>query len=256
MNRETFEIESAVERTHWWFVVRRRLISSFVEEMRLRPDARVLDIGTSTGTNLRLLQELGISGVMGLDASRDAIRWCHEKGLGEVHHGDVCAMPFEDGVFDLVLATDIIEHVEDDGLALAEIRRVLKPGGAAILTVPAFPSLWGLQDEVAQHKRRYRRGELATKMRQAGYRCEQGFYFNFLLFVPIWMARKLIRLSRVRLHSENQLNTRWLNALLEWVFSIDVRLARRWHPPFGVSYLALARPVAAATDDGPSKGLS
>jgi len=246
MNRETFEVESAVERTHWWFVVRRRLVCSFIEEMRLGSDACVLDVGTSTGTNLRLLRELGINHVIGLDSSHEAIRWCREKNLGEVRYGDVCALPFGDDTFDLVLATDIIEHVDDDGKALSELRRVLKPGGAAILSVPAFPSLWGLQDEVSQHKRRYRRGELLEKLHQAGYRCEQGFYFNFLLFVPIWAARQVIRLFRVRLDSENQVNTPWLNRILERVFSLDVRLARRWHPPFGVSYIAVARPFGTS----------
>jgi SAM-dependent methyltransferase len=254
MNRETFEVESAVEQTHWWFVVRRRLIRRLIEDMGLGPDAYVLDVGTSTGTNLRLLSELGVKRVIGLDSSHDAIHWCREKGLGEVRYGDVCAMPFDDCTFDLVLATDIIEHVDDDGKALAEIRRVLKPGGATIISVPTFPSLWGLQDEVARHKRRYRRGELLAKLHESGYRCEQGFYFNFLLFVPIWAARQLIRVSRVRLDSENQINTPLLNAVLEKIFALDIRLARRWHPPFGVSYIAIARLADACSTGVAMKG--
>ena len=111
------------------------------------------------GTNLRLLQELGICRTArGLDLSDDAIRWCAEKGLGTVEKGDVCNLPFGEASFELVLATDIIEHVDDDLQAITEIRRVLAPGGTAIITVPAFQSLWGLQDDVAHHKRRYLKG--------------------------------------------------------------------------------------------------
>ena len=69
--------------------------------------------------------------------------------------GDVCHIPHVDNSFDLVLATDIIEHVDNDERALAEINRVLRPGGTAILSVPAFKALWGLQDRISHHKRRY-----------------------------------------------------------------------------------------------------
>ena len=85
-----------------------------------------------------MLAELGYHRVVGLDVSSEAIRFCAEKGLGIVHHGNVCDLPFEDASLDLVLATDIIEHVENDGLALSEMARVLVAGGSALMTVPAF----------------------------------------------------------------------------------------------------------------------
>lgn len=156
MDTSTYDIEAAVEAGHWWFVGRRRLLADMLARHRLSTDLRVLDIGTSTGTNLRLLRDLGFHNRTGLDPSADAIRWCAEKGLGAVIQGDVCALPFDDGAFDLVFATDVIEHVDDDTRAMFEIARVLAPGGTVVLTVPAFPSLWGLQDDVSQHRRRYR----------------------------------------------------------------------------------------------------
>jgi len=241
MDSATYAIEADVEATHWWFTERRWLFGRLIAGFALARDARILDIGTSTGTNLRLLRELGFTRGEGLDASAEAVRWCAEKGYGKVTQGDVCALPFDDASFDLVLATDIIEHVDDDGAALREIRRVLKPGGRVLITVPAFMLLWGLQDEVGQHKRRYRGGQLRARVEAAGLRTQAKFYFNYLLFLPILCVRALVRALHIRrLQNENQLNSPLLNRVLRAVFRFDVWSARVLHPPFGVSFLLIA----------------
>ena len=241
MEALTYAIEAQVEATHWWFVARRKLLADLIVRYRVPADAGVLDIGTGTGTNLRLLRELGFANRRGIDTSEEAIRWCAEKGLGKVQQGDISALPFGDGQFGLVLATDVIEHVDDDLRAMAEVRRVLAPGGVAIVTVPAFQSLWGLQDEVARHKRRYRLKSLRQLLQDSGLACVESFYFNYLLLVPIWVARQLIRRAGLKLHSENQLNTPLLNRLLTWIFLADVATAGVIHPPAGVSIAAVAR---------------
>ncbi len=247
MDELTYRIEAEVEAHHWWFVSRRKLLSQIIRELRIPPDAPILDLGTSTGTNLRLLRELDCRNTVGLDSSYDAIRWCAEKGLGKVEHGDICALPFPDGRFALVLATDIIEHVDEDVQALSEVRRVLAPGGTAVITVPAFESLWGVQDDVSHHKRRYRKPQLAARITGAGLECVEVVYFNYMLFMPIWLARQIIRVLRIGVKNENVVNTLLLNRLLTAIFSFDVLSARRVRPPFGVSILAVARrPDAAA----------
>lgn len=240
MRSPAYAVEAVVEETHWWFVGRRRLFRRELERADIPPGATILDVGTSTGANLRLLRNLGYARVTGLDVSPDAIRFCESKGLGPVHQGDVCAIPFPDGHFDLVLATDVIEHVEDEPRALAEIRRVLAPGGRVLLTVPAFQSLWGLQDEVALHQRRYRRGPLVDLVRRAGLQPRRAFYFNYLLFGPIWLARRVMRAARIRVRSEGEVNTLALNVLLTAIFTLDVWSAPVVRPPFGVSILVLA----------------
>jgi len=240
MDTSTYAIEAEVEASHWWFVGRRRLLKDLITRQRIPVDARVLDIGTSTGTNLRLLKELGFSNRQGLDRSDEAIRWCAEKGFGRVEKGDACELPFGDGEFQLVLATDVIEHVDDDLRAITEIRRVLAPGGTAIISVPAFQSLWGLQDDVSHHKRRYLKKPLLELIRRGRLACGDIFYFNYLLFLPIWAARQLIRLLNIKLESENQVNTRVLNRILTGIFLLDVATARIVRPPFGVSVIAIA----------------
>jgi SAM-dependent methyltransferase len=240
MEAGTYSVEAAIEESHWWFVGRRRLFARELTQLAVPQDARVLDIGTSTGSNLRMLSDLGFKYVTGVDVSDDAIRYCARKGLGHVKKGNVCALPFDDGSFDVVLATDIIEHVDDDDLALAEIARVLKPGGRVLITVPAFGSLWGLQDEVALHKRRYRIVPLLEQLKRVGLKPLRRYYFNYLLFGPIWLARQLIRILRVRVDSEGEINTPALNRILQGIFLLDTLTAPTLRMPFGVSILIMA----------------
>jgi SAM-dependent methyltransferase len=241
MKSTTFAAEAEVEESHWWFVGRRKLFARLIRTMRLSSQAAILDVGTSTGTNLRMLRDEGFGNVQGIDLSPEAKRFCEAKGLGEVTLGSVLDLPYPDNAFDLLLATDVIEHVDDDARAIEEIRRVLRPGGRAVFTVPAFMSLWGPQDIVAEHRRRYRKRPLLERLRLGGFDVLVSYYFNYLLFLPIWLARKLLRLLRVPLRSENDVNFGLMNAVLWVVFEFDVWSARYLRPPFGVSILAVCR---------------
>jgi SAM-dependent methyltransferase len=227
MERAVYTVEDAIEERHWWFAGRRRLFARELRRAGIADDADTLDIGTSTGTNLRLLRELGLRHVIGLDNSEDAVRFCRDKGLGQVERGDVLAMPFADRSFDLVLATDLIEHVAEDGRALGEIQRVLRPGGQALLTVPTFAALWGLQDRVAQHKRRYRLTPLRRAVQEAGQRPLRAFLFQLSPIPADLPGAPLI-------------NTPLINHLLGAIFLCDIATAPWLRPPFGASILMLA----------------
>ncbi len=249
MRAPTYAVEAEVEQTHWWFEGRRRLFGHELRRAGVSADARTLDVGTSTGSNLRLLRDIGFTRVTGLDLSLEAIRLCESKGFGPVRQGSVCEMPFHDSSFELVLATDIIEHVEDDLLALTEIARVTAPRGRVLITVPAFQSLWGLQDEVSLHKRRYRMRTLIDLVRRVGLRPSECFYFNYLLFAPIWLARRVMRYARIDVRSEGEVNTPTLNFILKGIFTADVWTAPLLRPPFGVSILVLAeKPAVFASE--------
>jgi SAM-dependent methyltransferase len=240
MDATAYALEAEAEATHWWFTGRRRLFGREISKTGLPLTSRVLDAGTSTGANLRLLRELGFRHVAGLDLSQEAIRYCWEKGLGLVQHGDVCGMPFANESFDLVLATDIIEHVDDDLKALREIGRVLRVGGKMLITVPAFQILWGLQDRISRHKRRYVRQELVDIVTRAGFSIEACYYFNFLLFLPIWVGRRVIDILRLDVQGEAQINSPLLNRMLSAIFAADIAMAPILRPPFGVSILIVA----------------
>jgi len=197
MDSATYAIEADVEATHWWFTERRWLFGRLIAGFALARDARILDIGTSTGTNLRLLRELGFTRGEGLDASAEAVRWCAEKGYGKVTQGDVCALPFDDASFDLVLATDIIEHVDDDGAALREIRRVLKPGGRVLMIDIAgndhplldtyLQAAEVLRD--ASHVRDYRADEWLAMFRGAGFDAQVQSRWRLPIDFETWVER-------------------------------------------------------------------
>jgi SAM-dependent methyltransferase len=240
MDAATFAVEAEAEATHWWFVGRRLLFAAELKQAGVTGTDRVLDIGTGTGANLRMLRDLGFGDVTGLDTSDVAISYCASKGLGTVRKGDICALPFADGSFDAVLATDVLEHVDDDEMAAREIARVLAPGGRVLITVPAFQSLWGLQDRQAFHKRRYRINQLLQVLGSAHLMPARSYYFNYLLFIPIYVSRRVIDSLQIDLKSEGQVNTPLINRVLLAIFRLDVRTAAVIKPPFGVSILVMA----------------
>jgi SAM-dependent methyltransferase len=252
MDIAAFAVEAEVENSHWWFVGRRQLFAVELERAKISHEARILDIGTGTGSTLRMLGERGYSNVTGIDQSDEAIRYCALKGLGAVAKGDLSDLCFPGDSFDFVFATDVLEHMEDDGQGLREISRVLAPGGHALITVPAFMALWGLQDRQAFHKRRYRRKPLLALISAAGLMPLKSYYFNYLLFLPILAARKAIDRLNLNLESENQVNSPVLNQILGAVFRLDIRTAPVIKPPFGVSVLVVAqKPAAGSAADGP-----
>ena len=142
MRDSTYAAEAVIEETHWWFVGRRGLFGRELRAAGLSEGSRCLDIGTSTGANLRLLRDLGCTRVHGLEPSVEAIRFCHAKGLGPVRQGDVCAMPFADASFDMVLATDVIEHVEDPVTFIRSMAELVSPSGSLLLACPDGGRAW------------------------------------------------------------------------------------------------------------------
>jgi SAM-dependent methyltransferase len=249
MDPSIYEAEAAVEASHWWFEGRRRLFGRILERYAVKPESRILDAGTGTGANLRMLMERGYANALGLDFSPDAISFCVKKGLS-VRLGSLTEIPFEDRSLDFVLATDVIEHLDDDVGALAEIRRVLRPGGRVLITVPAFQSLWGYNDDRAHHKRRYRLPQLRERLADSDLHICEIFYFNYILFVPIWLARLAAYRFAKTAVNESELNSPSLNAVLLRLFKFDTWTAERIHPPFGVSILAVAERRDQASTPG------
>jgi SAM-dependent methyltransferase len=177
---------------HWWFRARRAIFARLLDELIALPrNARILDVGPGSGVNLPVLGPRGKVTV--LDVDRGSLEHCRASGAHAVVLGDATRPPFADGVFDLVCALDVVEHLEDDRAALAACRRLLVPGGHLLLTVPALPLLWGRQDVLSGHWRRYRRRELEQRVREAGFSIRKLTYFNTLLFPPILAVRLAMR---------------------------------------------------------------
>ena len=242
MKEHTYPIMFRVEQAHWWYTGRRKILSEFVEQIcRQVTDRRprILDVGCGTGANLLMLSQYGDA--EGVDVSEDALAFCRERGLDKVRLGAGEQLPYEDGTFDLVTALDVVEHMDDDLAGLREMRRVLRPGGRVLLFVPTFMFLWGLQDDVSNHRRRYRLPELRRVLEQAGFEIERTTYANITFFLPILVMRQLMRLTGVKAESENNINVSALNGVLGSVFGAESWLLKVMNLPFGVSGLCVAR---------------
>jgi SAM-dependent methyltransferase len=203
---------------------------------------RALDFGCGTGAFLPHLERYGA--VSAVDGDEAAVAFCHQRGRTEVVHVPADApLPFEDGTFQLVTAFDVLEHIEDDVTALVELRRVLAPGGVLLLSVPAFMFLWGDQDAISHHFRRYRAPQLAARLREAGFTVEKTSYFNTLLFPPIAAVRVIRRLLRAPSaeRTDFTIGPPALNAVLGRAFGAEAIAVTRARLPFGVSALAVAR---------------
>jgi ubiquinone/menaquinone biosynthesis C-methylase UbiE len=244
MQQHTYAIMRRVEATHWWFVGRRRIIRSFVE--RLFPDlqanakqACILDVGCGTGANLEMLSEFGAA--EGVDVSPEALSFCRERGLENVKLGAAEALPYEDNSFDLVTGLDVVEHLDDDLAGLKEMRRVLRRDGRAVLFVPAFMFLWGVQDDISHHRRRYALKELKRVVREAGFEVERATYVNISFFTPILLGRLLMRATGLRPESENNITIGFLNGALGKLFAAERGPLRYFNFPFGVSIICVAR---------------
>jgi SAM-dependent methyltransferase len=232
------------EDSHWWFLGRRqvflRLLDRYFAPAADGRELRILDVGCGTGTMLRELRRYGR--VKGVDADEQAVRLCRRRGIEDVEQVSPGPLPFDDGSFDLVTALDVVEHVDDDVAMLRELRRVLAPGGTLLVSVPAFAFLWGAQDEIAHHKRRYRAPELRERLLAAGFEIRRLSYFNSLLFPPIAAIRVLrpFKPGSTPPRSDFEMTKPGrLNAVLARVFAAEAPLVERMDLPVGVSIVAL-----------------
>lgn len=248
MERETYEVEAQVERDHWWFRGRRRILTRLLRDLSpaLPPHARALDVGCGTGANGPVLAQRGLFAV-GLDASPVplGLAGTGDRGHAARVRGDAAQLPILDASLDLVVALDVLEHLPDDSGAAREIFRVLRPGGVLIAFVPALRLLWGFQDEVAHHLRRYGKRDFADLIAQAGFHIDRVTFFNSLLFPPILLARLAMRVYPPQhLASENQIGGTLTNTLLCGIFALEAPLVALFDLPVGVSLACVAhRPV-------------
>ncbi len=207
------------------------------------PPAHVLDMGCGPGNLLDGLARRWP--VTGADYSSEALRFCGARGHRRLFRADFCHLPLRTGSLDLVTSIDVLEHLEDDRAAFAEIARVLRPGGLLLLTVPAFQFLWGEHDTLYGHHRRYRVPQVRERLREAGLLVERATYFEPLWMLPLLLYRNLkSAVARGgRLDERDDFIPLFppVNTLLRELVAAERFLLRLTDLPFGVTILALAR---------------
>jgi 2-polyprenyl-3-methyl-5-hydroxy-6-metoxy-1,4-benzoquinol methylase len=228
-----------IEKTHWWYAARQVIILRYLERrVPLEGGMRVLDVGCGTGAILEHLAKH--CDAYGQDFSPKAVDFCRQRGLKNLYAGPLSTYEPE-SPFDLITMLDVVEHVDDDLGFLKDARRLLRPEGSVLITVPAYPSLWSAHDVELQHKRRYRKRELRDRVLAAGFTIEHLTYFNSFLLPVAVGKRVLARITKARTASDLEIPPAPLNTLLHHVFEFERHILPGPGFPFGLSLLCLAR---------------
>jgi 2-polyprenyl-3-methyl-5-hydroxy-6-metoxy-1,4-benzoquinol methylase len=235
-----------IERAHAWSVGRRDLVASMLEVFGVPRAARVLDVGCGGGLLVEKLAAAGYTAVSGIDASQVAVDAASRQGIRGVTCADATSTDFDDAAFDVVVASDVLEHILDEGRALHEWKRIVRPGGLVLIYVPAFSFLWSVHDEVNRHFRRYSRSQLQSVVLGAGYELDRIGYWNTALFPPTLLVRMVTRMRRDRAPSaENdaflELNPVTNRVLTSVLLAENRLIAAGFDPPIGVSVYAVCR---------------
>lgn len=225
------------ERDHWWFKGRRAYVRQLLKKESRK--AKILDIGCSSGV---LIEELAADGfepqnLYGIDISEKAIENAKANGLEHCYIMDAQHIELNQK-FDLLIASDCLEHLEKDEQALQNWFEILNPGGKLYVFVPAFMSLWSQHDVVNMHHRRYTRKELRQKLEKQGFQIRKASYWNFFLFPLVLTVRMLQRLFKSDKKTEEG-DLKAPNSILNVLFFKMIQL-ENWMLtglsfPFGVS---------------------
>lgn len=243
MDKNYYKEYFRLERNHWWFKVRGKIIIFLIDksfETAHPKTLKVLNIGAATGKTSEILAKYGE--VTSLEFDLDCCIFAkNELGL-DIINGSILELPFDNDSFDVVCAFDVIEHVENDLQAIAEMKRVCKKGGMLTVTVPAFMSLWSHHDFVNQHYRRYTQKTLVEIFNVNELKANKLTYYNTLLFLPIFIFRILSNLVPKRwirngAGSDATITAEkgFFNTLMEKIFSLELYLLKFLNFPFGVS---------------------
>jgi SAM-dependent methyltransferase len=236
-----YEIMHAVELRHWWFRGRRRLLISLMRGLAgvgSKP-LRILDYGSGTGGNTSAYGSFGH--VVGIEPDSAAVRLAHQRGGALYCRTSGTALPFRNGSFDVVMASDVLEHIDHDGKAVSEISRVVRPGGSVILSVPAHGWLFSQHDTALHHFRRYSKRGVRELLERNRLLVRRLSYWNTALFPVVCIQRLLAkRRPTGRPRSDTVLPPRLLNEALAGLLAVESALASHIALPWGVSLVAVA----------------
>jgi len=244
------EVTARAEREHFWFRGFRAFMRPLLDRVaRERRTLRILDCGCGTGNNIsRLLRAYGRP--FGIDLTWKGLAFAKQAGVTGLAQATVARLPFGDAQFDLVTSFDVLQCVPDpfEAAAAAEMARVLRPGGHALVNVSALPWLRGDHSILTHEVRRYDRGHLRRLLEGAGFELRRLTYTNASLVPLLATSRFLQRRRGLVTSDEDAVAAREMsvppapiNALMTGVLAIETRLARVVDLPIGSSLLCLAR---------------
>lgn len=232
-----------VETENWWFVSRRRYLLDLLKDVP--KEGLILDIGCSSGIFIKDLERIGfkMENLFGIDISEKAIENCKSNGIQNAFVMDAQKIELPNK-FDVIIASDCLEHLQDDTQAIKNWYSLLKTEGILYVFVPAFQSLWSPHDEVNMHFRRYTNKELRDKLTSGNLAILKSSYWNFFLFVPLYFFRKMdIFLSRNNKKEGQIIDGKLANSILLKLLLIENWMLKYVNFPFGVSTFCIAKKV-------------
>lgn len=226
-----------LEEENWWHKGRRDLILRLISKNKKQ---NILDIGCSSGALLKLLELNDFKELTGIDNSKEAIKECKKRGLNKTFVMDGSKLNFPDNKFEIIIASDILEHIKDDKAALSEWFRIVKPGGKMILFVPAFNFLWSNHDVINKHYRRYYKNNLEKIIKESGFVLKKVSFWSFTLFLPVSLVkifqRYFIKNSSEQMYNHNEI----INKILLKMILLENKIIQRLNLFVGTSLLIVA----------------
>jgi SAM-dependent methyltransferase len=241
---DLLELTRLAEADHCWFHGFRGFVVPVIAELAAeRRGLRIVDCGCGTAANIALLQPYGR--VFGFDLGHPVVRRAQERTGAPTIQADITRSPFAPGSFDIATSFDVLQCVDDDQAAIAEMARIVKPGGAVVLTLAAFSFLSGDHAEAWNEVHRYTPQSARELVERAGLRAER-VSFMFASLFPVLLAlrasQRLLRPYRaLKRDTDMAVPPAPINRLLTWMVTTEAALARRVPMPIGSSLLVVAR---------------
>lgn len=229
------------ERSYWWHVGRYAIIEKYMEfalSSNRSTDLKILNIGAGTGGTIHVLEQFGK--LTNADTSNESVKYLKKRNYG-VDKISTKKLPYDDSSFDATVALDVLEHIQEDTEALKEWRRVLKPGGRAIVSVPAYQWLWSDHDVSLGHFRRYTKKEILKKAAIASLdpiKSSYAIVFSLPLIVVFRLLNGVCKKGETSTSSYVDVPG-WINSFFIKMLILESRGHKLFHYPFGTSVFSI-----------------
>lgn len=241
MRQDLYEELYLVENNHWWHRHKRKLVHQLVSKYVSRK-GKVLDVGAGTGKLLSELKEKGWQ-VDGVDGAKEAVVQSKRRGIRINQQNLTKRLKFTANSFDLVTCLDVLEHLEDDQALLNEMKRVVKPNGIILVTVPAYQWLYSYWDKMLNHFRRYSERDLIILGKKTQLRLVFISFFSSFFLLPAIVVRKLKSGSKKQEVSDFQTTPLAFISvpILNILAGVERLLIKYFRLPFGMSLVCVFR---------------
>jgi SAM-dependent methyltransferase len=240
MENELFDEMYKVETQHWWFVARRKIISSVIKRLKLGINSKIMDAGCGNGDNLGLLSSYGE--IVAIERDNNALVRAQARHVGRVVKGELPDnIPMDiNKENDLIVMLDVLEHLDEDEKSLSVLKGWVKSNGALLITVPAYQFLWTNHDELHHHKRRYTVRSLKKVIENNGWKVKYISYFNSFLFPLALVDRLKDKILPPSKTSNLKIPHKYINILFEKIFGLESKIVGKFSFPFGLSIIVVA----------------